>query len=182
MGEKIKIRTAADARRKFKTRELTASDVYKFLEESLADCNEDYVLNPAERLAPGVKEELERAGFTITVLPDAFIPTRTLTAISWNEKQQESPAGRHIPVAEADLIEARGWRLDNAEQARALSGKYGDKLDRLLYNVQEAAKSGRMSIEIPNITGTELEQELHDRGFEIRHFAGARRGYTQVSW
>lgn len=182
MEEKIKIRTAADARRKFKIRELSAADVYKFLEESLADCNEDYVLNPAERLASGVKEELERAGFTIMVFPDAFIPTRTLTAISWNEKQQESPAGRRIPVAEADLIEARGWRLDNAEQARALSGKYGDKLDRLLYNVQEAAKSGRMSVEIPDITGTEIERELHDRGFRIRHFMTDTGMHSEISW
>lgn len=181
MEEKIKIRTAVDARRKFKSRELTASDVYKFLEESLADCNEDYVLSPAERLAPGTKEELEAAGFTVSVFPDLFIRSRTITVISWDKEPQREPAGKHIPVTEADLVDDRGW-LDNAEQARELSKKYGGKLDWILYSVQEAAKTGRMRVEIPDVTETEIEQELHDRGFLVRHFATDTGPHSEISW
>lgn len=182
MEEKIKISNAEDARRKFCLRELSFDDVMLEL-DNLYELNEDLVLTPGQRLAPRVKGELEKAGFGVHEFRDGVVPTRKITVITWNETddrpkdtlERRSAPGRDHPGLD-DL-----W-VDTAAQAREISKANISDFRSVLECIYVQARNGNMHMEVPDITGTVLEQELHDRGFGIRHFADDHGNLTQISW
>lgn len=182
MEEKIKISNAEDARRKFRIQELTFTGVLSEL-DNLYEGNGDLVLAPDQRLASGVKEELEKAGFGVHEFRDAIVPIRKMTVITWHETgdrpkdklERRSTPGRDHPGLD-DL-----W-VDTAAQAREISKANISDFRSVLECIYVQARNGNMHMEVPDITGTVLEQELHDRGFGIRHFADSHGNHTQISW
>lgn len=183
MEEKIKIRNAEDARRKLRIQELTFTGVLSEL-DNLYEGYGDLVLAPNQRLAPGVKEELEKAGFGVHVFQDSFVPIRKMTVITWHETDgsPEDEPKRSLAVPGREHPGLDDLWVDTAAQAREISKANISDFRSVLECIYVQARNGNMHMEVPDITGTVLEQELHDRGFGIRHFADSHGNHTQISW